>query len=252
MDSESDRAQPLQFETAIPRHAPPDAEVASQGVTCAACSRSLIDEYYDVNGQSVCESCRDQIAQHGATPQGMGVFVRAGLFGLGAALAGAALYYAVIAITNFEIGLVAIVIGFMVGYAVRWGAGGRGGRRFQVLALVLTYWAVGLAYGPFASGSAPETSQETSAATAGAPMAPAENAPSADSSPDMSFGFAVVIMVALSLALPVLSVVNSMPGGLISAAIIGFGMHQAWRMTGALQVQITGPYQIKAEPAALA
>ena len=30
------------------------------------------------------------------------------------------------------------------------------------------------------------------------------------------------------------------------------GMHQAWRMTAALQVQITGPYQIKAEPAALA
>lgn len=252
MDSESDRTQPLQFETAIPRDASPDAQVASQGVTCATCSRSLTDEYYDVNGQSVCESCRDQIAQHAVTPTGMGLFVRAGLFGLGAAIAGAALYYAVIAITNFEIGLVAIAIGFMVGYAVRRGAGGRGGRRFQVLALVLTYWAVGLAYVPFAFGSAREETQETSAAAARAPAAPAEDAPSADSSPDVSFGFAVVIMFALSLALPVLSVVNSMPGGVISAAIIGFGMHQAWRMTGALQVQITGPYQIKAEPAALA
>ena len=252
MDSESDCTQPLQFETAIPRDAPPDPQVASQGVTCAACSRSLTDQYYDVNGQSVCESCRDQIAQHGVTPQGMGLFVRAGLFGLGAALAGASLYYAVIAITNFEIGLVAIAIGFMVGYAVRRGAGGRGGRRFQVLALVLTYWAVGLAYVPFAFGRAPQESQETSAATLGAPAAPADSAPSADSSSDMGFGFAVVIMVALSLALPVLSAVNSMPGGLISAAIIGFGMHQAWRMTGALQMQITGPYQIKAEPAALA
>ena len=119
MDSESDRTQPLQFETAIPRDARPDAQVASQGVNCQGCSRSLTDEYYDVNGQSVCESCRDQIAQHGVTPRGMGLFVRAGLFGLGAAIAGAALYYAVIAITNFEIGLVAIAIGFMVGYAVR-------------------------------------------------------------------------------------------------------------------------------------
>ena len=252
MDSESDRTQPLQFETAIPRDAPPDAQVASQGVTCAACGRSLTDEYYDVNGQSVCESCRDQIAQQGVTPREMGLFVRAGLFGLGAAIAGAVLYYAVIAITNFEIGLVAIAIGFMVGYAVRLGAGGRGGRRFQVLALVLTYWAVGLAYVPFAFGGAPEETQETSVPTAPAAAAPAENPPSADSSSDMSVGFAVVMMFALSLALPVLSVVSSMPGGVISAAIIGFGMHQAWRMTAAPQVQITGPYQIKAEPAALA
>ena len=62
----------------------------------------------------------------------------AAIFGLGAALAGAAIYYAVIAITHFEIGLVAILIGYMVGYAVRKGAGGRGGLRFQILAALLT------------------------------------------------------------------------------------------------------------------
>ena len=36
------------------------------------------------------------------------------------------------------------------GLRVRKGAGGRGGRRFQILAVVLTYWAVGLAYTPLA------------------------------------------------------------------------------------------------------
>ena len=35
-----------------------------------------------------------------------------------------------------------------------------------------------------------------------------------------------------------------MPGGLITAAIIGFGMHQAWRMTAAPQLTITGPYRV--------
>jgi hypothetical protein len=34
----------------------------------------------------------------------------------------------------------------MVGYGIRLGTRGRGGRRFQVIALVLTYWAIGLAY----------------------------------------------------------------------------------------------------------
>jgi hypothetical protein len=48
--------------------------------------------------------------------------------------------------------------------------------------------------------------------------------------------------------LPVLAVVSSLPGGLISAAIIAFGMQQAWRMTGVAALQISGPYRIAATP----
>src|SRR4029450_6773668 len=102
-------------------------------------------------------------------------FGLAALFGLGAAIAGAILYYAVIAITNFEIGIVAIAIGFMVGWAVRKGAGGRGGRRFQVLALVLTYWAVGLAYTPITFKQMIEDDKKQKAqAAATAPACPAD------------------------------------------------------------------------------
>jgi hypothetical protein len=50
----------------------------------------------------------------------------------------------------------------------------------------------------------------------------------------------------LSLGLPVLSVLGSMPGGLLSAAIIAFGMHQAWQMTAAPQLQVSGPYRVGA------
>ena len=149
MDSGSDGAQPLQFETAVTPDVSSEATVA-RGVTCAACGSTIPEQYFDVNGQPVCESCRDQIARQAETPRSWAVLARAGLFGVGAAIVGAVLYYAVIAITDLEIGLVAIAIGYMVGYAVHRGAGGRGGRRFQVLALVLTYWAVGLAYTPLA------------------------------------------------------------------------------------------------------
>ena len=55
-----------------------------------------------------------------------------------------------------------------------------------------------------------------------------------------SFGF--------SLALPVLSVVSSLPGGLISAAIIAFGMHQAWQMTGIPALEIPGPFGSPPDP----
>src|SRR5258708_3197232 len=82
-------------------------------------------------------------------------------FGFGAGGVGAAIYYGVIAIAPLEIGIVAILIGYMVGYSVRKGADGRGGRRFQVLAAVLTYCSVALAYAPLAVQQAREAKAAT-------------------------------------------------------------------------------------------
>jgi hypothetical protein len=56
------------------------------------------------------------------------------------------------------------------------------------------------------------------------------------------------VLLGFSLALPVLTVFSSMPSGLISAAIIAFGMQQAWSMTATPQVVIEGPYRISAGP----
>ena len=217
MDSSAGGPPPLQFDTAVPTVAPSDI-ITAQGVTCVACGRAVSDEYFDVNGQSVCDGCRTQLAQLAESPRGWGTFAKAGLFGFVAAVLGAILYYAVIAITNFEIGFVAIAIGFMVGWAIRKATANRGGRRFQVLALVLTYWSVGLAYTPL-------TFQE---------LAKGGNKEQAQGA----------VLVGFSLALPVLAVFGSLPGGLLSALIIGIGMRQAWQMTGAQQVQISGPYRI--------
>jgi hypothetical protein len=119
--------------------------ITTQGVTCTACHRAITDEYFDVNGQSVCEACRTQLVQLTQTPRGWGLFAKAAVFGVVAAILGAILYYAVIAITDFEIGIVAIAIGYMVGWAIGKATASRGGRRSQVLALVLTYWWVGVA-----------------------------------------------------------------------------------------------------------
>jgi hypothetical protein len=179
-------------------------------------------------------------------------FGRAALFGLVAAVLGAVLYYAVIAITNFEIGIVAIAIGFMVGYAVRKGAHG-GGRRFQVLAVALTYWAVGLAYTPvvFRAMAESRQSSEGSAVTQDAPpLRQAAPADAPEATAEINLPLVVAYLLLFTLALPVLTVFGSLPGGLISAAIIAFGMMQAWRMTGVPQLLITGPYQIASGPPA--
>ena len=241
----ADGADSLQFDTVVPRGATPEATAERQGLICSGCQQTVADEYFDVNGQSVCARCRDSIVQLGECPRGWPPFVRASLFGFVAALAGAALYYAVVAITNLEIGLVAIAIGYMVGYAIRKGAGGRGGRRFQVIALLLTYWSVGLAYLPLAMKSVADENSEQ-AQTAGAPAEPADAA----AAPAKVRAVVVVALLgALSWALPVLVVFGSLPSGLITAAIVGFGMHQAWRMTAAPRLAVSGPFRIAASDA---
>jgi hypothetical protein len=207
-----DELQDLQFdrvETTVP--AGTQTQTTSPGVVCVVCGKSVGGEYYTANGKPVCANCRNVVMTAAATPRSIGPLLLAGLFGLGAAIAGAAIYYAVIAIANLEIGIVAILIGYMVGWAVRKGAGGRGGRRFQILAVILTYWAVGLAYSPLAfkqlSGS-------------------------------------IGALVPLIFALPVVSTVGSLPFGLISALIIFIGLRQAWVMTAPHVVDISGPFKI--------
>jgi hypothetical protein len=240
MQSHSDDATALNLDTAVAAAMPP------AGVTCAACRRGLDIEYFDVNGASVCAACRDAVVRQAQTPRDWPTLAKAVAFGIGAAIAGAILYYAVITITNLEIGLVAIAIGYMVGYAVKLATGGRGGRRFQVLALVLTYWAVGLAYLPLTIGAALEERAASSSNASSVTAAPQTSGTAGDGDGG-GLVMSLVMLVGLSLALPVLSVAGSMPGGLISAAIIAFGMHQAWQMTASPQVQVSGPFRIGAE-----
>ena len=272
----------LQFDRVDVGAAPaPEVKVAS--LPCGNCGRS-IDEYFQVDGRSVCASCKDVAALASAPARGAGVYFKALLFGGVAALIGAAIYYGVIAITDFEIGLVALLIGFIVGAAVRTATDGRGGRRFQIMAVTLTYFAVGLAYAPLFIKGAMQSAQTDSSAVADTLTVAEDSAvgDSADisdsaeislagdtanaarvdsllkqvSSPSGKATRAVLASLAavsvggflMVFALPILAVLMTMPSGLISAMIIGIGMHQAWKMTAAQRHQISGPYRVGATP----
>jgi hypothetical protein len=269
MSSESTRhsAQDhLQFDRAV--HEGPNGGTDS-GLACAMCSAPLRTQYFHVGEQPACGACKEAVerANQKAATQSRraGIMARAFGLGLAAAIAGAILYYGVIAITGWEIGLVAIVIGFMVGFAVRKGSGNAGGRRYQVLAVVLTYFAVGLAYAPLAFKSFSEGSSPTDAAVADsagigasaaandsaagtenggatAPSAPA----TASSAPGILLALGVTFLFIF--ALPVMYIAGSMPSGLISAIIILVGMQQAWKMTAKADVPISGPYKVGSGP----
>jgi hypothetical protein len=252
-----DASQELQFDR-VETSVSADGAPAVNGVTCAVCGRDVGDQYYHANGKPICDNCRHIVLSATVTPRSAGPLLVAALFGLGAAIAGAAIYYAVIAIANLEIGIVAILIGYMVGWAVRKGAGGRGGRRFQILAVVLTYWAVGLAYAPLAykgmkddkAGSPASATAADSARTSGPVVTDRRSSGSAIADTTSVGGReaarALGALFVLIFALPVISVFGSLPFGLISALIIFIGMRQAWAMTAAPKLDISGPYRVGA------
>jgi hypothetical protein len=218
-------------------------------VTCTACQAAIDTEYYDVNGHVLCARCRAAAESAAEVPKGIGPFLTATAFGLVAAVAGTAIYYAVIAIAKLEIGYVAVLIGYMVGYAVRKAAGGRGGLRFQILAITLTYFAVGLAYTPIVIGQVVAKNREAARSAPVAAGRPA-NAASAAASPGLGSALlSVLLLFAFAMMLPVLFVVGSFPSGLISAFIIFIGLRQSWKMTGAAWIQVLGPYRVGARAA---
>jgi hypothetical protein len=235
---------PLQFDRVTPA---PGTDVAA-GATCQNCQSRIEAEYYEANGHVICEQCREGLEAAIAPPRGAGPTILAALFGVGAGIVGAAIYYAVIAIAHLQIGIVAILIGYMVGYAVRRGAGNRGGRRLQVLAVALTYLAVAFAYTPFVIAAAVEKSHEPAAASA----TPSEtNTPTAAAQrPGISL-LRLLVSIGLIAALPVIVIVSSMPSGLITAFIIFIGMRQAWRMTARPELLILGPFRVGSQPAPL-
>ena len=229
---------PLQFDRVVPDSL---SSVLHDHVaaTCVACGTAIETEYYQINGHIACATCRSRAEASAETPRGIGPLVMAGVSGLGAGIVGAVIYFAVLALLDLEIGLVAILIGYMVGYAIRKGTRGRGGLRFQVLAVALTYGSIAVAYTSIVIKSAIEKPEPT---TTSATVALGETAAEPDE--DQSPMIALASGLLLAAAMPVVVVFGSLPGSLISGLIIAIGMGQAWRMTATPHLEILGPYRV--------
>ena len=117
----------------------------SSGVACASCSRPIGTLYYTLGQKAFCPACKMATERAIAAADDPATFIKAVVYGLGAAIVGGIIYFLVMALLHLEIGLVAILIGYMVAKAIRKAALACG-RRYQILAVVLTYSAVGLAY----------------------------------------------------------------------------------------------------------
>lgn len=143
MSSTTSGSTDLQFDRADYGTAPAAAPA------CALCQRPIDAAYFEANGQVTCAGCKDRIVAAHAGSAGPTGLVKAAGAGLLGGIAGALLYYAVSALTGYEIGLIAVVVGLMVGKAVRWGSGDRGGPAYQAMAVAITYISIVSTYVPF-------------------------------------------------------------------------------------------------------
>jgi hypothetical protein len=113
-----------------------------RGATCTHCRRPIADSYFEIGGKVVCAMCRQRIEEAFRGGSKLARGMRALLFGILAAITGAIVYYLFVRLTHTNWALISIVVGLMVGGAVRAGSGNRGGRFYQLSAIFLTYSAI--------------------------------------------------------------------------------------------------------------
>jgi hypothetical protein len=186
----------------------------------------------------------------------------AAALGLGAiaAVLGAGLYFGIAALTGYELGLVAVVVGVMVGAAVRRGSNGRGGTRYQLLAMFLTYSAIvatdsslvvqemrnQLRARADSTGAATEVSPAPAAATV-QPGSPRDSAARPLRARRLA-GPALLVGLAVLLAMAYAAPIAFGLASPLHLVIAGFALYEAWKLNKATARRVTGPYQATPQP----
>jgi len=144
-----------------------------------------------------------------------GSAARAVQLGVSAALLSAALYYFVYVVWHMNFVLIAVIAGVLVGLAVRRGAQGNRAQRYRFIALGLTYLCVVSTYLP-ALLEMPGVSSPAMAALR-------------------------------ALYLPFLMLISMKNP--VTLILLGFGMHEAWKLSAPHLVNVDGPFAAVDAPA---
>ncbi len=194
------------------------AEYAADRPTmqCAACRQPIGGSYFKIKGSPVCAGCTEAIRAK-MPRDSTGAFLRAIVLGIVGALIGLALYVAFALATGLIIGWVSLAVGWIVGKAMHLGSGGVGGRRYQVVAVALTYLAVAMSAVPIALYQNGRIHH-------------------------LQMSLALLGRLAwLGVASPILELRDTV-SGLIGLVILFVGIRFAWRFTAGQTLQVSGPF----------
>lgn len=235
------------------------ADDAPPALECTRCSRDIEHEYFQVGGSVACAPCGRRVRDGVEAAYSRKTFLLALRNGLLAAAVGSVTWYWITKLTHMELGIVAIAIGILIGWTIRKTTGGHGGKRYQALAMFLTYSAVVWTYIPqildaaeqganrdhaavVAAGSSTAPLPAAASSDPAAPrLTPAPAAPPRDARPPFNPGrflLACLMLVGLAYAVPFLAGAAN----LLGIIIIGIGVHQAWKMTRRVPLAIEGPF----------
>jgi hypothetical protein len=230
-----------------PQFATAEYTQPAEGDQCVGCKQRIVGSYYHVNGNMACASCADQ-ARREAPRDVPANFVRALLFGTGAAALGLILYAGFEIMTGWIIGFVALAVGWLVGKAMMMGSKGFGGKKYQIAAVLLTYAAVSMSAIPVAIAHfSKEKPAQQANASQEQQLSPEAQPPEADgdskkTEKPSSFGAAMLYLAGIGLISPFLELANPMQG-LIGLVILYVGVNIAWKIAaGNPQLQISGPF----------
>jgi hypothetical protein len=222
---------------------------------CALCHASVGDTYYRVSNAMACAACAEK-AKGNQIPDSHAAFARGLVFGAGGAMVGVILYATFAIVTGLVIGYVSLAVGYIVGKAMKAGSRGRGGRRYQVAAALLTYAAVSVAAVPVAISQQIKAGKIHAPAAAHSqggseqsPAAPARQNPPQPPEKHMSIAAAMGVLLLIGLASPFLELQDPFHG-IIGLVILLVGIRIAWRITdGSPSVDVLGPFRNRAQAA---
>jgi uncharacterized protein (DUF983 family) len=187
----------------------------SSRMKCAACQQPIGGSYFKIKSSPVCADCTEKMRAKIPTDS-PGAFLRAIAFGIAGALIGLALYVAFALATGLIIGWVSLAVGWLVGKAMHLGSGGLGGRRYQVVAVLLTYLAVAMSAVPIALYQNGQIHH-------------------------IQMGEVLGRLAWLGLASPILELRDTV-SGLIGLVILFVGIRFAWRFTAGQTLKVSGPF----------
>lgn len=210
-------------------------------MSCKVCGRLLADQYHVVNGNIVCDNCRRSVEEEWNRGGAAGRLGKAVVLGILATIGCSILWYAVIKLTGYELGILAIVVGFVVGGAVRKGSNGRGGWRYQALAIFLTYTAIVSSYVPLVVEEAVrQRSSEITKAATDSTVSADSTAAALDKIGPVGIAVAIVLFLGFIYAMPFLAGIQNLLGILI----IGVALYEAWKLNRRMELSVSGPHQV--------
>lgn len=196
---------------------------------CGGCGKPLQAAYYSVNGAATCAGCLQEVqaAQQGSFFKALGL-------GLVAGAVGALIYYGIREISGYDLALITIGLGIVVGIAVRKGAGAKQSVMYRLMAVALAWTAMCATYVPQLAREfdAPDIAEDASEVEVEAALAEAANQGVSSA--------AYLTATVLAMGVPFFLIANM---ELLAILIFGFGLWEAWRLSAPQPFVVEGPFE---------